>query len=118
MRTPSDSLSMASAPGRWTVRTEEVGYQSLAVRTEVAQQSGVEQRGDGGALDDVAGLPGVQGQRGGAGREFEAGAGEPARQLGRRRSCGRLRSMPSPLASTEASTASQCSGKEPHNSGE
>ena len=59
---------------------EDVGYQWLAVGAQVVQESGVEEGGDGGALREVAGLPGVQGQRDGTGRAI-GGRREPVRQL-------------------------------------
>lgn len=49
------------------------------MRPEVVQEPRVEEGGDGGALEEVAGLPGVQGKGGGAVGDAESG-GEPAEQ--------------------------------------
>lgn len=51
------------------------------MRAQVVQEPRVVEGGDGGALEQVAGLPGVQGKRGGAGGQREPG-GEPAEELG------------------------------------
>ncbi len=56
------------------------GVPGLAVRAQVVQKSRVMEGGDGGALEQVAGLPGVQGKGGGAVGQREPG-GESAEEL-------------------------------------
>ncbi len=57
------------------------GVPGLAVRAQVVQEPGVAEGGDGGALEQVAGLPGVQGKGGRAVGQREPG-GEPAEEPG------------------------------------
>ncbi len=57
------------------------GVPGLAVGADVVQESGIAEGGDGGALEQVAGLPGVQGKGGGAVGQRESW-GDPAEEPG------------------------------------
>lgn len=92
------------------------GVPGLAVRAQVVQKSRVAEGGDGGALEQVAGLPGVQGKG-----VVPWGNGSPG--ASRPRSCGAETGRPlsvqaDSLARAAGSTANQCRGKEPWSSGE
>lgn len=92
------------------------GVPGFAVRAQVVQEPCVAEGGDGGALEQVAGLPGVQ-------RKGVAPSGSGSPGASRPRSwgaeTGRPRSVQADsVARREGSTANQCRGKEPWSSGE
>lgn len=92
------------------------GVPRVPVRAQVVQESGVAKGGDGGAPEQVAGLPGVKGKG-----VVPSGSGSPGTSLPRRRAAetGRPRSVQAEsVARAEGATANQCRGKEPWSSGE
>ncbi len=110
-----ESLSMTRAPGRCTVRMEEVGCQGSPCGAEVVEEAGLGEGADLGAVDQVGGLPGWTGTATVPGGVFSPSVCGPAVPL---RWPGRLRSRAESVAASERSTANQCSGKEPWSSGE
>lgn len=114
---PSESLSMAGAPPRRTVRTEDVGCHAGPQAPRSLTSPASRRAATSGRCSTARNCQGCRGRR-----AYPSGAAGPSaarRAVSAGAVTGRPRSVQAEsVPSTEGATASQCSGKEPRSSGE